>query len=309
MTGESELGSASVAVVDLPGVVDAAHRVVGHLSGHTSIPTWYVVRLHHDSGWVLASAGEAQAGALPDARDVAVRSSEFLARGSEATVIVDPHRSVTAVGVPIHDRDGAAFGVLCGLSRGPVPDRSDPVLEQVAVHADLLGSIVTYERAASEAEVRRAELAEIVLRDELTGLLNRSGWNRMLEGETARVRRHGYGFTVAVIDMDGLKLTNDRLGHAAGDQKLVSLADGLVAISRTGDSVARLGGDEFALYAAETAAGAAPKIVDRIRTELDRRGVGASIGAVDSGDAPDPVEAWRLADFAMYADKRARRDR
>ncbi len=313
MTHQGDSEPTTVATDDLPGLLDAARLVVDHLCAHSPIPYWALTRGHGQGAEAVVVAahdrrGHEAAPSFVDLDELAVWSAGIIAGRREA-VVIDPNTAMTAVGRPVQDRDGEVFGVLCGLFGGPVSTLPPHLLDTIDVHAHLLGSVLTYELAASGAARHADELTEVMLRDELTGLLNRGGWNRMIEAEAARSRRSGNGFTVAVIDMDGLKTTNDRFGHAAGDRKLVSLANALVAISRAGDWAARLGGDEFALYAADTAAGDAPRIVDRIRRELEAQGVGASIGAVDSGDAPDPVEAWRLADFAMYADKRTRRGR
>jgi diguanylate cyclase (GGDEF)-like protein len=66
-----------------------------------------------------------------------------------------------------------------------------------------------------------------------------------LEREIARARRTEQPFTLAFVDLDDLKGTNDSLGHAAGDQRLRATAESIRAHLRTYDLIIRFGGDEF----------------------------------------------------------------
>lgn len=92
-----------------------------------------------------------------------------------------------------------------------------------------------------------AELERTTLLDPLTGLLNRRALDRDLVKASAFARRNSQCLSVVMIDVDGLKATNDRLGHAAGDDTLRRLAASLVRTLRVEDSAYRIGGDEFVL--------------------------------------------------------------
>ena len=83
------------------------------------------------------------------------------------------------------------------------------------------------------------------LHDPLTGLPNRTLALDRLAQALARRQRERIDVAVFVLDLDGFKLINDSLGHAAGDEVLLALAPRLTAAVRTTDTVARLGGDEF----------------------------------------------------------------
>ena len=91
--------------------------------------------------------------------------------------------------------------------------------------------------------LERAERAAV--EDDLTGLLNRRGIALVGDQIVASARRSGNAVHCVFLDVDGLKDVNDRLGHAAGDRVLLSVADAVRAAVRSGDVVARWGGDEF----------------------------------------------------------------
>ncbi len=106
--------------------------------------------------------------------------------------------------------------------------------------------------AVSVRKLRRLErtvrfLEEISSKDRLTGLYNRRTGEERLAGDLARAGRDGKSVTLVVLDLNGLKGTNDSLGHAAGDALIKRVADTLGRSLRRGDWVACWGGDEFVL--------------------------------------------------------------
>ncbi|MDQ6697216.1 MAG: diguanylate cyclase [Actinomycetota bacterium] len=92
-----------------------------------------------------------------------------------------------------------------------------------------------------------AELERAALVDPLTGLMNRRALDRDLTQFLAAARRHDRSLTVVMLDVVGLKSTNDRFGHEAGDELLKDVASGLIGRLRVGDNLYRIGGDEFVL--------------------------------------------------------------
>jgi diguanylate cyclase (GGDEF)-like protein len=154
---------------------------------------------------------------------------------------------------------------------------------------------------------------------------NRAMFDELLELSLARARRGDRGVAVLALDVDNFKLVNDSLGHHAGDQLLIQLAQRLRVCTRETDLVARLSGDEFLLLLADLDRGAgalgggpdaglliAESVASRVREALEQPFdlggseffVSASIGiSLYPQDASDAEMLLRNADAAMYRSK------
>ena len=180
--------------------------------------------------------------------------------------------------------------------------------------AQLLEEIARLRADVARLECRVEELDKLAHRDALVPLLNRRGMLRELEMMIARHERHGTPAAMLFVDLDDLKLLNDRFGHMGGDSALIVVAEKLLAGTRATDCVARLGGDEFCVlldHADEKSAlETAERLVDSIACE-DCLFEGApmpisvAIGVtlIESCDTPATVLA--RADKAMYRVKAA----
>jgi diguanylate cyclase (GGDEF)-like protein len=141
--------------------------------------------------------------------------------------------------------------------------------------------------------------------DQLTGLLNRNGFQTAALRERALADRTGSPLTLAVLDLDGFKQINDRDGHAAGDRLLAGLGRAWRARVRPGDILARHGGDEFVLLLPATTATGAEAVLERLRDGQDP--VGWSVGVSEwlTGENLDIPMA--RADRYLYGVKSAQR--
>ncbi|UVL77882.1 diguanylate cyclase [Pseudomonas putida] len=161
-------------------------------------------------------------------------------------------------------------------------------------------------------------LAHQASHDSLTGLPNRAFFEGRLSRSVRNAARQQDHMALLFLDSDHFKQINDTLGHAVGDEVLISVAERVRAQLREHDLVARLGGDEFAvlltpLQSREDAELIAEKIVASMKlpVQLDSgRSIATSLSvgiAYYPDDGADPASLLNAADAAMYQAKRKRR--
>ena len=153
------------------------------------------------------------------------------------------------------------------------------------------------ERKQAEEEIRH-----LVACDPLTGLANYRRVLDVFEAEAERSRRTQRGFTLLLLDLDGLKKINDTRGHLVGSRALCRLAHGLRLQCRAVDTAARIGGDEFALILPETDAEGAKKLASRIAEQLARDQEQPPI-SFSYGEAVFPHEGERIDEILAAADR------
>ena len=162
------------------------------------------------------------------------------------------------------------------------------------------------------------ETSELVRYDPLTGALNRKGLDEALTREIARARRRDAALCLALLDVDNFKQINDTYGHKTGDEALRHLAVVVRESLRPHDFVGRYGGEEFLIVLPETTLDQAIAVITRLQRELTKRffladnqrllitfSAGIALLAADE----DPYAAIDRADKAMYAAKRAGKNR
>ena len=162
------------------------------------------------------------------------------------------------------------------------------------------------------------EMKSIAIRDQLTGLLNRRGFNDYGERAFSLARRNGTQLSVIMADIDRFKFINDKYGHAAGDTALAHFARVLLDGRRNEDIVARVGGEEFALLLPGTdlrdAMAMADQLCDKIgATPMELTAIGlpmtSSFGVAAISEKDSELDDMvRRADRALYRSKRAGRN-
>lgn len=211
------------------------------------------------------------------------------------------------IGAPIMAGDGQLFGTVCGFNPTPVPDSVHQHQPLLALLSSLLSAVLESDYATVAVQRRLELVAQEADRDQLTGLLNRRGWDRYIVREEERYRRFGDQASVVVMDLDRLKTINDIGGHAAGDDYLRLTAKVLESTVRSGDVLARLGGDEFGVIVTRGGHELVERLVLRMSTALDEAGVSGSFGFAPITVVTGFPGAWEAADSAMYEEKRRRK--
>jgi diguanylate cyclase (GGDEF)-like protein len=167
-------------------------------------------------------------------------------------------------------------------------------------------------QSLAKVESLTGEVYKLAALDQLTGLYNRRSGEQRLAEEIIRAVRHQRALTVLLLDLDGLKQINDKLGHAAGDLLLTSFAERLQKAIRGSDLAVRLGGDEFMVLLPECRLDEVEHVLGRVYgLEIEYNGERIrcrfSRGWTDYKPGETSQEFLQRADAALYADKRARK--
>ncbi len=195
-------------------------------------------------------------------------------------------------------------GLLLPLVLGSFSERQALVLalvEAVCLAVIAAGVLLLARRLRSSHQA----LWALSRRDELTGVGNYRSLHERLAEEIARHRRHSREFALVLLDLDGFKAVNERLGHLEGDRLLAEIGVALSDEVRAEDSVFRQGGDEFAVIVPEANAEEAGEVAARLRDRVARRGFGSDERwpvTATSGFAMFPVDGVGVEELLGFAD-------
>lgn len=233
------------------------------------------------------------------------------------------------------ERDGLqlireAIGQGCHTPIVFLTSETSAKIDFEAMHAGALDYLVKGEitprmlerslRYAVKLAASFAALRQLATYDDLTGLLNRREFDRVLHDEQERARRFGQSVSLVMLDVDRFKSVNDTHGHQIGDEILKEVSRRIRGQVRDVDRVARFGGEEFAVVLLQTDRAGAAEFAARINAAVKREPVKTSSGielpiTISAGVASLPADALTAsalvaaADKSLYAAKAAGRDR
>lgn len=300
-------GSLSVRYV-VQALAESAQRISGG-----DVVVWLVGEDHDALELVHPASGSPRHGltvrALPMGEGVAGDAARF---GRAVAVPDGAGGAALALPMIVGARVVGVLDVHVSAGQGETGGQGEgaqvqSVLEALAVHAaTALEAARLYERAEEWSRL-----------DALTRLHNRRRFDEDLARETRHAQRHGLALALVMCDVDHFKRFNDTHGHAHGDEVLQRFAALLESGLRSGDRAYRYGGEEFVLLLRDTDVEGAVALAERIRATVadallpgGAEPVTASFGvAAAPGDGYQGEDLLTVADAALYAAKRAGRDR
>ena len=228
---------------------------------------------------------------------------------------------VIVTAIPLTDGSGEIYAVIEQYrdvtAESRLQENYRALLEKERAQKHLLAQEV----ARQTAELERVnesllaalnEVSRVARTDGLTGLSNRRSFDEQLRDMLARAQRRESPLAVVLFDLDHFKRVNDQYGHPVGDQLLKDFAHALKTSVREGNLVARVGGEEFALLLPGTTWPDGERVATRVQERAREAGLLTTASAGVAGypvDGTSVTELLRAADWALYAAKRAGRNR
>ncbi|HMA12376.1 MAG TPA: diguanylate cyclase, partial [Steroidobacteraceae bacterium] len=278
------LGEALI-TVDTEGRIDYANPAAASLLG-----VGVDALLHRTLDQVIALVDDTDRKLLKDPIDLALRGTTTVGLGRRAFLLArraGSERSIELTASPLRSRDNAA--------------------------EEITGAVVLLHDVTELRGITR-QMSYQATHDALTGLVNRSEFERRLAEALDAARRGDGVHVLCFVDLDHFKVVNDSSGHQAGDSLLREVAKVMREAVRDSDTVARLGGDEFALLLTGCPLQKGRQIADDLaRTVAEHRFVwkdrihtiGTSIGLVElARDSGSVEETLAAADSACYVAKK-----
>jgi diguanylate cyclase (GGDEF)-like protein/PAS domain S-box-containing protein len=271
--------------------------------------------VHHSSDLITVVAGDGtiryQSPSVE--RMLGRRAADLVGMNLIALVHPDDQHHLTAALVKLAETQEATTDLECRLQHGDGSWRHAESICTNLVDDPRVGGLVLNIRDVTDRTALQQQLTHQAFHDPLTGLANRALFSDRVDHALARAGRQGPAAAVVFLDLDDFKTINDTLGHSAGNDLLVAVADRIRGILRPADTAARLGGDEFAILL-EDVHGEQEALVIAERVTLALRApftledrqvlVRASLGvAVAEPEHRRADELLRNADMAMYLAK------
>ncbi len=165
-------------------------------------------------------------------------------------------------------------------------DREEATIDRARAASDRVHAAMDREHAAMDRRQAISELARAHT-DDLTGAYRRGAGEAILQQELDRAARSGTGLVLAFVDVNGLKATNDRDGHLAGDARLRDVVNAMRSKIRSYEPIVRYGGDEFVCSFAGVGIDGVQARFDEIEAVLEDRGGDCSMSVGLAAHQPE----------------------
>ncbi|HAJ93567.1 MAG TPA: GGDEF domain-containing protein [Synergistaceae bacterium] len=242
------------------------------------------------TGWKLKSASEININDIYDVRDETTKEK-----------IVSPFEEVLQKGDQINNSSHKLLISKSG-SEFYIEDSAAPIKDSMG---NVTGMILVF-RDSTEKIEKLKQVEYLSLHDHMTSLYNR----KYMQDSIKRLdTKRNLPFSFIYMDVNGLKLVNDSLGHDMGDKLIVSVANALKGMLRSDDIVGRIGGDEFLVLLPKTDIESTEKVAERIEktvseTKIDSLVPSIALGyAVKTEDDQSILETLKRAEASMYKAK------
>lgn len=213
----------------------------------------------------------------------------------------DPIRRTIEIG-KINELDECTILINKNGKQIPIEDSAAPILDKMG---NITGAVIVF-RDYTEKKQKQDEISYLSYHDQLTGLHNRHFFEKALKKLDSETN---LPLSLVMLDVNGLKLTNDAFGHQMGDKLLQSIAVNIRKVCRESDIICRIGGDEFILLLPNTDYGEAELVVKRIyreieKSELENIVISLSIGWETKTKMEESImEVYAKAEDSMYRKK------
>jgi len=197
------------------------------------------------------------------------------------------------------------LGTICGVSAQPRPWVEGTDEAQIERCIRTIASLVSYQMRIERSMMIADHERQRALIDPLTGIANRLGWEDYANAIEPLLHELEHRAAVAFIDLDELKIVNDRRGHDSGDALLKQAVSALRQQLKPNDFIARIGGDEFAILFMDYTDPQYSSTALDLEQALRQDGIRASIGIARVQETGGLRLALALADKRMYESKLA----
>jgi len=194
-------------------------------------------------------------------------------------------------------KDGSPFPAEVSFAPLRTPEGSfiSAIIRDVSERKKLELDLKNALRDLANTNNKLRRLSEI---DHLTEALNRRGFEQILDRESERASRDGTILSIAMMDLDNLKMLNEKFGHSAGDTVLKEIAQRAIRTLRSTDYLARVGGDEFMILFPSTDVNEAASVTERIRFQIGSSEIlPSTISTVSCGVIQLPVKVHTLEEI------------